>query len=65
MTLQEIETKLLSILEIKRINKGLSVEEGDIYTKLNQKYRSKNGHLKKGSYYVNSNGGWNIAGLNP
>jgi len=59
MTLQEIETKLLSILEIKRIKKGLSREEAITRTKLNLKYRNKNGHLRKGSYYVNSSGGWN------
>lgn len=60
MTLKEIETKLLSILEIKRIKKGLSMDEFIVHKKLNQKYRNRKGHLKKGSYYVNNKGGWNI-----
>lgn len=58
MTLREIETKQLSILDIKQIKKGLAPHEQIIYNKLNKKYRTKKGHLKKGSYYVNSEGKW-------
>ena len=58
--LQEIETKQMSILEIKRIREGLTNEEKNIFEMLNKKYRDKRGSLIKGSYFVNSDSKWTM-----
>ena len=56
--MQEIETKIMSLLEIKRIRSGLTDEEKIMHEKLNKKYRDEKGHLLKGSYFVDSTGNW-------
>ena len=58
MTIKEIETKTLSLLEIKRIRKGLTKEEADSHKHLSTKHRTKAGHLKSGGFYINSLGKW-------
>lgn len=54
---KEIETKLLSILDIKKINKGLAKDEEVLFNRLNKKYREF-GKLTKGSFFINSNSKW-------
>jgi len=60
MTIKEIETKILSLLEIKRIRKGLTKEEAGSHKHLSIKHRTKTGRLRSGSFYVNSLGKWAI-----
>lgn len=57
-TMQEIETKIRALLEIKRIKQGLTKEEKHSLVFLNNKYRDNNGHLLKGSHFINSDGEW-------
>lgn len=58
MTLKEIETKERALLVIKKIRKGLTGDEEILFSCLDDKYRTKKGRLKKGSYYINSCGNW-------
>lgn len=57
MTLQQNETKIMSILEIKRIRMGLNDSEKSMLNKLQAKYR-RHGKLKNGSYFINANREW-------
>jgi hypothetical protein len=57
-TMQEIETKIMSLLCIKKCEKGLTQEEQKVFNVLNNKYRDEKGHLIKGSFYVNSESQW-------
>lgn len=56
-SMQEIETKLLAILEVKRIREGLEPDELKVYYRLTEKYRT-DGKLKEGSFFINSNSEW-------
>ena len=59
-TKKEIETKILAILLIRRCKGEIKKEELKTFDILNKKYRNKEGHLIKGSFFAESGGTWEI-----
>ena len=58
-TMQEIETKIMSLLSIKQARDGkLTPEEQCCFDQLNEKYRDESGKLLAGSFFVNSDSKW-------
>lgn len=57
-SMQEIETKIRGLLSVKKAKDFLTKEEEHIFKALDKKYRDEEGKLKKGSFFVNSEGEW-------
>lgn len=56
--LQEIETKIMGILSVKKCKEKLTKEEEHSFDMFNKKYRDGQGKLINGSFFINSDSKW-------